>query len=193
MASRCESSKSSQDSGRRWKDRFHGGFNIKREYWNSESEAPAFRDLHFRLSGPVVAHLSEVFADDWQFTTREALRGEKWFPTLPLCGGMLARGVEAGPDESFERLRWVIIGALNAARRSVRVITPYFLPDAGIVSALNAAALRGVEVDILLPEHSNLGHVHWATFGQIWQVLERGCRVWLSSGQFDHSKLMIVE
>jgi cardiolipin synthase len=172
---------------------FTGGFNIKREYWNPESEAPAFRDLHFRLSGPVVAHLSEVFADDWQFTTREALRGEKWFPTLPLCDGMLARGVEAGPDENFERLRWVIIGALNAARRSVRVITPYFLPDAGIVSALNAAALRGVEVDILLPEHSNLAYVHWATFGQIWQVLERGCRVWLSSGQFDHSKLMIVD
>jgi cardiolipin synthase len=172
---------------------FTGGFNIKREYWNPESEAPAFRDLHFRLSGPVVAHLCEVFADDWQFTTREALRGEKWFPTLPLCDGMLARGVEAGPDENFERLRWVIVGALNAARRSVRVITPYFLPDAGIVSALNAAALRGVEVDILLPEHSNLAYLHWATFGQIWQVLERGCRVWLSSGQFDHSKLMIVD
>jgi cardiolipin synthase A/B len=50
-----------------------------------------------------------------------------------------------------------------------------------------------VEVDILLPEHSNLAYVHWATFGQIWQVLERGCRVWLSSGQFDHSKLMIVD
>jgi cardiolipin synthase A/B len=92
---------------------FTGGFNIKREYWNPESEAPAFRDLHFRLSGPVVAHLSEVFADDWQFTTTEALRGEKWFPTLPLCDEMLARGVEAGPDENFERLRWVIIGALK--------------------------------------------------------------------------------
>jgi cardiolipin synthase A/B len=98
---------------------------------------------------------------------------------------MLARGVEAGPDENFERLRWVIIGALNAARRSVS--------DAGIVSALNAAALRSVEVDILLPEHSNLAYVHWATFGQIWQVLERGCHVCLSSGQFDHSKLMIVD
>jgi cardiolipin synthase A/B len=172
---------------------FTGGFNIKREYWNPESEASAYRDLHFRLSGPVVSHLSEVFADDWQFTTSEALRGEKWFPALPVCDGMLARGVDAGPDENFERLRWVIIGALNAARRSVRVVTPYFLPDAGIVSALNAAALRGVEVDILLPEHSNLAYVHWAMFGQIWQVLERGCRVWLSSGQFDHSKLMIVD
>ena len=73
----------------------------------------------------------------------------------------------------------MIIEALNAARRSVCIITPYFLPDTGIVSALNAAAMRGVDVDILLPERSNLPYVHWATFGQLWQVLERGCRVWL--------------
>ncbi len=53
--------------------------------------------------------------------------------------------------------------------------------------------MRGVDVDILLPERSNLPYVHWATFGQIWQVLERGCRVWLSPGEFDHSKLMIVD
>ena len=172
---------------------FTGGFNIKREYWNPESPGQPFRDLPFRLAGPVVAHLSEVFVDDWQFAANEALRGEKWFPKLSLGDGMIARGIEAGPDESFERLRWVIIGALNAARRSVHVVTPYFLPDGGIVSALNAAAMRGVDVDILLPEHSNLAYVHRATFGQIWQVLERGCRVWLSSGQFDHSKLMIVD
>jgi cardiolipin synthase len=172
---------------------FTGGFNIKREYWNPESPAPSFRDLHFRLSGPVVAHLSEAFVNDWQFATGEALRGEKWFPTLAASGEILARGIEAGPDESFERLRWVILGALNAAQRSVSIITPYFLPDTGIISALNAAAMRGVEVDILLPERSNLPYVHWATFGQLWQVLERGCRVWLSSGEFDHSKLMIVD
>jgi cardiolipin synthase len=172
---------------------FTGGINIKREYWNPESTAPSFRDLHFRLSGPVVAHLSEAFVKDWQFATGEALRGEKWFPTLAASGEILARGIEAGPDESFERLRWVILGALNAAQRSVSIITPYFLPDTGIISALNAAAMRGVEVDILLPERSNLPYVHWATFGQLWQVLERGCRVWLSSGEFDHSKLMIVD
>lgn len=145
------------------------------------------------MTGPVVAHLSEAFVNDWQFTTGEALRGEKWFPLLTQSGEMLARGIEAGPDENFERLRWVIIGALNAARRSVLIVTPYFLPDTGIISGLNAAAMRGVEVDILLPERSNLPYVHWATFGQLWQVLERGCHVRLTSGQFDHSKVMIVD
>lgn len=172
---------------------FTGGFNIKREYWSLEADTRPFRDMHFQLTGPVVAHLSETFVNDWQFTTGEPLRSERWFPVLASSGKMFARGIEAGPDESFERLRWVIIGALNAARRSVCIITPYFLPDTGIISALNAAAMRGVEVDILLPERSNLPYVHWATFGQLWQALERGCRVWLSAGEFDHSKLMIVD
>ena len=172
---------------------FTGGFNIKREYWSLEADTRPFRDMHFQLTGPIVAHLGETFVDDWQFTTGESLGGERWFPMLPSSGKIFARGIEAGPDESFERLRWVIIGALNAAQRSVCIITPYFLPDSGIVSALNAAAMRGVEVDILLPERSNLPYVHWATYGQLWQVLERGCRVWLRPGEFDHSKLMIVD
>jgi cardiolipin synthase A/B len=123
---------------------FTGGFNIKREYWRDDG-GECFRDLHFRIRGPVIAHLMEVFADDWQFATGEALRGPHWFPKLSLCeGGGLARGIEAGPDESYDRTRWVIIGALNAARKTVRIATPYFVPDTAIISALNAAALRGI-------------------------------------------------
>ena len=172
---------------------FTGGINVDCRYWRPDAPEQAFRDLHFRLRGPVVAHLMEVFADDWHFATGEALRGEKWFPHLSSAGTILARGIEAGPDESFERVRWAVIGGLSAAQRSVRILTPYFLPDQSLITALDAAALRGVEVDIVLPETSDLPHVHWAAFGQLWQVLERGCRVWLRPGPFDHSKLMLVD
>jgi cardiolipin synthase len=142
----------------------------------------------------VVAQLAEVFASDWQFTTGEALRGHAWFAQhAGSAGPTAARGIEAGPDESFERLRWAIIGGVNAAERTVRILTPYFLPDATLVSALDAAALRGVEVDIVLPRNSDLPHVQWAVFGQLWQVLDHGCRVWLSPGPFDHSKLLVVD
>jgi cardiolipin synthase A/B len=106
---------------------------------------------------------------------------------------VLVRGIEAGPDEAFERLRWAIVGGLQAAQRSVRILTPYFIPDGGLITDLNAAALRGVEVDIVIPETNDLPHVHWATFGQLWQVLDHGCRVWSSPGPFDHSKLMVVD
>lgn len=176
---------------------FTGGMNIDGRYWRPEAPESAFRDLHFRLRGPVVAHLMEVFADDWQFSTDEALRGGKWFP--PLSPGdaeernVLARGIEAGPDEAFERLRWTMIGALAAAQRSVRILTPYFIPDQSLISALDAAAMRGVEVDIVIPEVSDLPHVHWAVYGQLWQVLDHGCKVWARPGPFDHSKLMVVD
>jgi cardiolipin synthase len=141
----------------------------------------------------VVSQLMEVFAEDWEFSTDEPLRGAPWFCALEDAGQTVARTIDAGPDESFERLRWAYIAGLNEARRSVRLCTPYFLPDAALISELNAAALRGVEVDILLPEKSDLPHVHWAAVHQLWQVLECGCRVWMRPAPFDHSKLMVVD
>jgi len=172
---------------------FTGGMNVDCRYWKPEAPEQAYRDLHFRLRGPVVAHLMAVFADDWQFTTEESLRGPKWFAPASAEGAILARGIEAGPDEAFERVRWAILGGINAAQRSVRVLTPYFIPDQTLISALDAAALRGVEVDIVIPDDSDLPHVRWAMFGQLWQVLDRGCRVWLRPGAFDHSKLLVVD
>jgi cardiolipin synthase len=168
---------------------FTGGINIDRRYWGEG----AYRDMHFRLRGPVVAHLMEVFVDDWIFTTDDALRGPTWFPQIDSSGDSLARGIEAGPDEAIERLRWTYIGALNAAQRTVRICTPYFIPDGGLISALDAAALRGVDVDIILPEETDLPHIRWAMVHQLWQVLDRGCRVWMRPGPFDHSKLMVVD
>ena len=172
---------------------FTGGMNVDQRYWRPENPDQAFRDLHFRLRGPVVAQLMEVFADDWQFTTGEALRGSKWFPPLAEEGAVLARAIEAGPDAAFERVRWAIIGGLNAAQRSIKILTPYFIPDQTLLAELNAAALRGVEVDIVIPEKTDLPHVRWAMYGQLWQVLDHGCRVWTRPGPFDHSKLMVVD
>jgi cardiolipin synthase len=172
---------------------FTGGMNVDSRYFSADAPESAYRDLHFRVRGPVVAQLMEVFADDWQFSSDEALRGPQWFPPLAEHGAVLARAIEAGPDEAFERVRWAILGGLNAAQRSIKILTPYFIPDQSLISALNAAALRGVEVDIVVPESSDLPHVHWAMYGQLWQVLDHGCRVWSRPGPFDHSKLLVVD
>jgi cardiolipin synthase len=86
-----------------------------------------------------------------------------------------------------------LLAALAEAQTSVKILTPYFLPDAALVAALNLAALRGVRVDIILPAKNNLPFVHWASRAMWWQVLERGCHVWLTPPPFDHSKLMIVD
>jgi cardiolipin synthase A/B len=172
---------------------FTGGMNIRAGYWLANHPRHPVRDLHFRLQGPVVAHLQEVFVDDWFFTTREALRGEHWFPSLESCGPVIARGIADGPDEDFEKLRWTLLAALAAAKNSVRIATPYFLPEPTLIAALNLAAMRGVSVDILLPAKSNLPIVQWASTAHWWQVLKRGCRIWLSPAPFDHSKLFLVD
>ncbi len=172
---------------------FTGGMNIRIGHWLSKKPAHPVRDMHFRLDGPIVAHLQEAFAEDWRFTTGEILEGDRWFPPLQPAGSVFARGIIDGPDEDFERLRWTLLGALAAARRSVRIMTPYFLPEPALISALNLAALRGVDVDILLPSRNNLPFIHWASQAHWWQMLERGCRIWLTPPPFDHSKLFVVD
>jgi cardiolipin synthase len=172
---------------------FTGGMNIRIGHWLAKRPARPARDLQFRIEGPVVAHLQEVFADDWYFTTREGLRGQAWFPELECCGTVIARGIADGPDEDFEKLRWAILGALAAAQKTVRIATPYFLPEPTIIAALNLAAMRGVAVDILLPAQSNLPFVQWASTAHWWQILEHGCRIWLSPPPFDHSKVFVVD
>ena len=151
------------------------------------------QDLQFRVTGPVVTQLQEAFANDWAFTTREILDGDVWFPELPEAGDVIARVITDGPDADFDKLRWTLLAALAEAQTSVQILTPYFLPDNALITALNLAALRGVRVDIILPAKNNLPFVHWASRAMWWQVLERGCHVWLTPPPFDHSKLMIVD
>jgi len=149
--------------------------------------------VHFRLAGPIVGQLQDAFAEDWLFTTREVIDGGPWYPTLLPQGETTARAFTDGPDGDLEILRTVLMGALAGARESVRILTPYFLPDQAMISALSVAALRGVKVDIVLPERVNIPVVQWAATAQLWQVLRPGCRVYLSPLPFDHAKLMVVD
>lgn len=172
---------------------FTGGMNIRMGHWLGRHPRSPVRDVQFQVEGPVVAQMQEVFADDWLFAAGEALRGDAWFPRLEPAGTVLARAVADGPDEDLDKLRWVILAALGAARRSVRVMTPYFLPDPPVIAALNVAAMRGASVDIVLPAINNLPFAHWASVAQWWQVLEHGCRIHLTPPPFDHSKLFVVD
>lgn len=171
---------------------FAGGLNIREGCMLSLDTDHPVQDVHFRIEGPVVAQLMVAAAEDWLFTTGELLEGEAWFPSLEPVGEVAARVIPDGPDDDFETIRWTILAALTQARESVKIVTPYFLPDQTLITALNLAALRGVDVEIVLPEKGNLRFVEWAMRGQLWQVLER-CRVWFTPPPFDHSKIMLVD
>ena len=174
---------------------FCGGMNIRDACLLALHRSDATRDLHFRVRGPVVRQLLSAFAFDWHFTTRELLAGNAWWPAPGPAGAgtVAARGIPDGPDEDYETLLMTILGAIAQASRSIRIVTPYFLPDPPVIDALRVAALRGVRVEIVLPEHGNLRLVQWAATAQLPQVLAWGCRVHLTPRPFDHSKVMIVD
>ena len=172
---------------------FTGGMNIREASVLASQHPHPVQDLHFRLDGPVVAHLMEAFSEDWAFTTGEVLEGIDWFPRLEETGSAVARGITDGPDRDIDKAELALLGALAVARSSVRIVTPYFLPDSRLISALNVTAMRGVSVEILLPQKNNLALVQWASTAQLWQVLRRGCRIYATAPPFDHTKLMLVD
>jgi len=172
---------------------FTGGMNIRHGNVLASQPKNPVQDLHFRVEGPVVTRLQEAFVNDWAFTTGEILDGDLWFPDLNESGDVIARVITDGPDADYDKLRWTLLAALAEAQTSVQIVTPYFLPDIALVTALNLATLRGVRVDIILPAKNNLPFVHWASRSLWWQVLQRGCHIWLTPPPFDHSKLMIVD
>ena len=172
---------------------FTGGMNIREGNCDLPGKGLRIRDTHFRVTGPIVSTMQAVFADDWRFASGEQLSGHPWFTQASETGPVFARSIIDGPDADIGRLKWALLAGISAARQSIRVVTPYFLPDQDVISALNLASMRGVTVDIVLPKTNNLKIVQWATMAILWQVLTHGCRVWLVPGVFDHSKIMIVD
>ena len=172
---------------------FTGGINIGAENLQATNPKHAVRDTHFRFEGPVVEQLTDAFADDWLFTTGEHLPDEGWFPAIDRAGVVAARVVTSGPDEDNERIEFVALHAISCARKSVRVVTPYFLPPEPLAMALGLAAMRGIEVDLIIPERGNHAILDWARRIPLRPLIEAGCRVWFLPPPFEHSKLMTID
>lgn len=172
---------------------FAGGMNIGDHHLADPARGPGrVIDFQIRVEGPTVAHLEDAFLGDWCFTTGDSRPVEPGRASAPMHEA-LCRGVSAGPNEDFETLSWIVLGALGAARTHIRIMTPYFIPDRALLAALSTAALRGVRVDLVLPQHNNLPYVAWAMRAMLWEVLQRGVRVYAQPGPFVHSKLLAVD
>lgn len=172
---------------------FTGGLNIGAENVLSAAPRHPVRDTHFRIEGPVTAQLMECFARDWQFAASEVLSGTVWFPAVEKVGISSARAVMSGPDEDLEKIELLITEAVCCARRSIRIMTPYFLPDERLMTALSLAAMRGVAVDIVLPERSNHPWLDWANRAHIDPLLGAGCRIYAQEAPFNHTKLLSID
>jgi len=173
---------------------FTGGMNLREGHQLSLAPREPVRCLHFQVTGPLVADMLRVFVQDWTFTTGESLPSiDLLCPDVTPAGAVVARGVPDGPDGDFENLLQLMLGAIAAARRRIAILTPYFLPDARLLSALATAAMRGLAVDIVIPGRNNIRLMDWATVPQLIPLLRSGCRVWHTPPPFDHSKIFVVD
>ena len=173
---------------------FIGGMNIgDRHLAKTPSHSGPVADVQFRVDGPVVTDLQRVFLEDWFFVTGDKRDDAALFPALSPAGPAAARTIDDGPDETNRKLHWILMGALACATKSVRIMTPYFIPGRALLSALGTAALRGIEVTLLLPEHNNLPYMHWAARAYLPELLQFGIRVRLQPAPFAHSKLLLVD
>ena len=171
---------------------FVGGMNIRAGNLLSVPSRHHTRDTHFRVRGPAIDQINAVFADDWQFACGEQLSLPSWAGER-IAGPVVSRVVLDGPDDNYQKLQHTMIGAINVARHSIDVVTPYFLPGRTVVSALEIASLRGVRVRICVPERNNLPFVGWAMRANVARLAGYGIELFESPPPFDHSKLFVVD
>ncbi len=176
---------------------FTGGMNIADENVMGTHPRHPVQDTHFRVGGPVVAQLVDAFADDWAFVTGEQLEGAAWFPPLDAHGHAdghaKARVITSGPDQDLEKIEFCVMQAIACARASIYVMTPYFVSDERLNTALALAAMRGVAVHVVMPHRSNHVFVDWASRANIGSLLKNGVNIWLGPEPFRHSKVMVVD
>jgi cardiolipin synthase len=172
---------------------FTGGMNIGAENLQALQPRDFITDIQFRVQGPVVRLVMDAFARDWSFTTGENLDDDMWWPRLEKAGPVHARGLRSGPDADIWKLEMILGAALSVAKKHVRILTPYFLPDARLQFVIAQACLRGVRIDIVIPEHNNYLIMNWAMRAHLRFFNHIAVNIYTTPPPFDHSKLCTLD
>lgn len=173
---------------------FTGGMNVGDEYRGAMPGLGAWRDLSFRIDGPAARALQGVFFQDWYFATGETLKPEEYFPHIvEASGGASVAIVPSGPDTGSEAIHRLFFAAIAAARERVFLTTPYFVPDPAMLIALEVAAMRGVEVRLVLPSRSNHRVTFHAGRAMYEDLLEAGVHLHEFTPGMIHAKAMVVD
>ncbi len=163
---------------------FTGGMNI---------HGADIHDLHFKLQGPIIGELQDVFLNLWYFATGWKQTSRLLFYDDAPKGPALARGMANGPYQDIPAIQVMLNTAINQAKTHIRIMTPYFIIGNILGLALISAVLRGVQVEIILPEKNNLSFVKGATEALLSPLLQLGVKAYYRGGSFAHNKIFIVD
>ena len=173
---------------------FTGGINVTDEE-NERLRSDAYRDLHLRLEGDSVRSLQQVFVEDWAYATgtREFIASVAQVMPPARHGTVNAQVLTSGPDSPWEAIHRLHVGAINAARKRLWLVTPYFVPGTAAMMALTSAALAGLDVRILVPRRSDSRVVTFAARSYFDDLLMAGVKIYEYGPRMLHSKAMLVD
>ncbi len=170
-----------------------GGHNVGDEYLGKDPKIGAWRDTHVKVVGPVVQCAQVAWLEDWHWAAG-ATPSLTWKPQ-PAPGGEdgIAFCLPSSPADHFETCTLFFLHAINSAKTRMWIASPYFVPDEQFISALQLAALRGVDVRILLPARSDNPLVHLSSFTFLPELEKSGVQIWRYKAGFLHEKALLMD
>lgn len=171
---------------------FVGGMNIADRYIKGIKWG-IWRDSHIKIEGKAVAGLQTSFLIDWYSSRKEFLASDTYYPPLENKGDNLMQLVTSGPVGQFKDIHLGILQAISNAEECIYIQTPYFVPTDPLLLAIQMASMRGVDVRLMLPRHSDTTFVHIASMSYIKDVLNAKVSVFFFEAGFLHSKLMVID
>lgn len=172
---------------------FTGGLNIADRYLEGDPNLGYWRDTFVRIEGEAVWGIQNIFAADWFFTSKENITQIEYYPLVKESGESTVQIVSSGPDSDWPVISQFYFTAISQAREQVYISSPYFLPPENILTALTTAALRGVDVRIILPIRSDSTYSDLATESYLGEMLESGIKIYHYTKGFIHSKTVVVD
>jgi len=171
---------------------YTGGLNVGDEYMGRSEAFGAWRDTHVCVRGPAVQAVQFAFVEDWYWATHRVPELD-WTPKPSEHGDKQVLVIPSGPADDLETCGLFFLHAIHSARHRVWIASPYFVPDPKVIAALQIAALRGVDVRILLPEKADHVLVWLSSFSYYNETKPYGVRLFRYQPGFLHEKVMLVD
>ncbi|MCG6935818.1 MAG: cardiolipin synthase [Proteobacteria bacterium] len=169
-----------------------GGHNVGDEYLGKNPVLGHWRDTHVELRGPAALGAQLAFMEDWYWMTQK-VPPLQWKPEIAVTPGQRVLALPSGPADELDTCELLFTELIQTARQRIWIVSPYFVPDQTVVSALQLAALRGVDVRIMLPEEADHKLVYLAKFTYLEETLPYGIRVFSYQPGFLHQKVVLVD
>jgi len=170
---------------------FVGGLNVGDEYLGRDQRFGGWRDTHLKMRGPVVQAVQMVFLEDWFWAANEV--PDLHWETRVEVADQIAAIIPTGPADQLDSWQLIVAEAANSSRKKLWITSPYFVPDEGVLTALQTAAIRGVDVRIMIPERADQLLVWLSAFSYYEQAIPFGVKLFCFQHGFLHQKVMLID